>query len=78
VTKDTEDGSEEIVQAQPERRTAGMRFAHFLMERDRKSQEKESNLEAMIRLNLMVSFLTLGVVGGFETVRMAISLIPYL
>jgi hypothetical protein len=54
------------------------RFATWLMTREERRQEKESNLESLIRLNVLVSFLTLGLVGGFETVQVAISLIPYL
>jgi hypothetical protein len=54
------------------------RFASWLMEREERRQEKESNLEGLVRLNVIVSFLTLGLVGGFETVQLAISMIPYL
>jgi len=54
------------------------RFALWLMTREERRAEKESNLESLIRLNVLVSFLTLGLVGGFETVQVAISLIPYL
>lgn len=54
------------------------RFAQWLMTREERRQEKESNLEGLIRLNVLVSFLTLGLVGGFETVRLAVSMIPYL
>ena len=54
------------------------RFAQWLMQREERRQEKESNLEGLVRLNVIVSFLTLGIVGGFETVRLAISMIPYL
>jgi len=54
------------------------RFATWLMEREERRQEKESNLESLVRLNVLVSFLTLGLVGGFETVRLALSMIPYL
>ena len=54
------------------------RFATWLMTREERRAEKESNLESLIRLNVLVSFLTLGLVGGFETVQVAISLIPYL
>lgn len=53
------------------------RFAQWLMDRESRRQEKESNLEGMVRLNVIVSFLTLGLVGGFEAVQIAISLIPY-
>ena len=54
------------------------RFATWLMEREERRQEKESNLEGLVRLNVLVSFLTLGLVGGFEIVQLAISMIPYL
>lgn len=54
------------------------RFAQWLMTREERRSEKESNLEGLIKMNLFVSFLTLGVVGGFESVRLALSLIPYL
>ena len=63
-------------EAQRASRTA--RFAGWLMEREERRQEKESNLEGLVRLNVLVSFLTLGLVGGFEAVRIAIELIPYL
>ena len=65
--------TEESMQAS---RTA--RFATWLMEREERRQEKESSLESLVRLNVLVSFLTLGLVGGFETVRLAVSMIPYL
>lgn len=58
--------------------TRTQRFAEWLMTREERRQEKESNLEGLIKMNLFVSFLTLGVVGGFETVRVALTLIPYL
>lgn len=58
--------------------TRTQRFAAWLMEREERRQEKESNLEGLVRLNVIVSFLTLGLVGGFETVQLAISMIPYL
>jgi hypothetical protein len=54
------------------------RFATWLMEREERRQEKETNLEGLVRLNVIVSFLTLGLVGGFETVRAVVALIPYL
>ena len=69
------DVSEKIVAPKA---TKTERFASWLMEREERRQEKESNLEGLIKMNLFVSFLTLGVVGGFESVRMAITLIPYL
>ncbi len=54
------------------------RFAQWLMTREERRSEKESNLEGLVRLNVLVSFLTLGLVGGFETVQLAITMIPYL
>ena len=58
--------------------TRTTRFAQWLMDRETSRQEKDSNLEGLVRLNVLVSFLTLGLVGGFETVQLAVSLIPYL
>lgn len=57
--------------------TRTKRFAEWLMRREEIREEKESNLEGLIKLNLIVSFLTLGIVGGFEMVRLAITMIPY-
>ena len=54
------------------------RFAQWLMDREEKRESKESSLEGLIKLNVLVSFLTLGLVGGFETVQLAITMIPYL
>ncbi len=54
------------------------KFAQWLMEREEKREKKDSSLEGLIKLNVLVSFLTLGLVGGFETVQLAVSLIPYL
>jgi hypothetical protein len=54
------------------------RFAQWLMQREERRQEKESNLEGLVKMNMLVSFLTLGLVGGFETVQLAITMIPYL
>ena len=58
--------------------TRTARFAQWLMEREEKREEKETNLEGLVRLNVLVSFLTLGLVGGFEAVQLGISMIPYL
>jgi hypothetical protein len=68
--------SDEETQVKNQTRTE--KFANWLMERETRRQEKESNLEGLVRLNVLVSFLTLGLVGGFETVRLAVSMIPYL
>ena len=54
------------------------RFAEWLMKREEARAEKESSLEGLIKLNVLVSFLALGLVGGFEAVQLGISLIPYL
>ncbi len=61
-----------------DKQTRTARFAQWLMDRETVREEKESNLEGLVRLNVLVSFLTLGLVGGFETVQLAISMIPYL
>ena len=70
---ETETPTEDVV-----RTTKTQRFAEWLMRREEARAEKESNLEGLVRLNVLVSFLTLGLVGGFETVQLAISMIPYL
>ena len=54
------------------------RFAEWLMRREEQRAEKESSLEGLVKLNVIVSFLTLGLVGGFEAVQLGISLIPYI
>jgi len=58
--------------------TRQARFAQWLMDREEAREEKESSLESLVKLNVLVSFLTLGLVGGFETVQLAITMIPYL
>ena len=70
--------TEEIPIEESKTVTKTERFAQWLMTREERRQEKESNLEGLVRLNVLVSFLTLGLVGGFETVQLAISMIPYL
>ena len=54
------------------------RFAEWLMRREEQRAEKESSLEGLVKLNVIVSFLTLGLGGGFEAVQLGISLIPYI
>ena len=54
------------------------RFAEWLMRREEARAERESNLEGLVKLNVIVSFLTLAMVGGFEAVRTALTLVPYL
>ena len=70
--------SDETIEEPTRGPTRTERFASWLMEREERRQEKESNLEGLVRLNVLVSFLTLGLVGGFESVRLALNLIPYL
>ena len=70
--------SDEIAIEESKTETRTTRFANWLMEREERRQEKESNLEGLVRLNVLVSFLTLGLVGGFETIQLAITMIPYL
>ena len=69
---------EEIAIAETKTETRTTRFANWLMEREERRQEKESNLESLVKWNVLISFLTLGLVGGFETARLAIELIPYI
>lgn len=68
--------SDEENQLKIETRTT--RFANWLMEREERRQEKESNLESLVKWNVLISFLTLAMVGGFEAARTAVTLIPYL
>ena len=74
--------TDDAAPGQPEsdvaRATRTARFARWLMEREERREEKETNLEGLVRLNVLVSFLTLGLVGGFEAVQLGISMIPYL
>lgn len=65
-------------ETETQRATRTARFAEWLMAREERRQEKESNLEGLVRLNVLVSFLTLGLVGGFEAVRLVVQMIPYL
>ena len=70
--------TEEIAIEESKSASRTQRFATWLMEREERREEKETNLEGLVRLNVLVSFLTLGMVGGFEAVRLAVELIPYL
>ena len=47
-----------------EKKTATTRFAEWLMARDERRQEKESNLEGLIKLNIFLSTITLVSVAG--------------
>ena len=70
--------SDEIPIEESKSSTKTERFAQWLMTREERRQDKESNLEGLVKMNMLVSFLTLGLVGGFETVQLAITMIPYL
>ena len=70
--------SDEIPIEESKSATKTERFAQWLMTREERRSEKESNLEGLVKMNMLVSFLTLGLVGGFETVQLAITMIPYL
>ena len=70
--------ADEIPIEQSKSTTKTERFAQWLMTREERRQEKDSNIEGLIKLNLIASFLTLAMVGGFEAVRTALALVPYL
>ena len=53
------------------------RFAQWLISREERSRDKETNLDTLVKLNVLVSFLTLAMVGGIDAVRTAVMLIPY-
>ena len=53
------------------------RFAQWLMSREERRGEKETNLDTLVKLNVLVSFLTLAMVGGIDAVRAAVMFIPY-
>jgi len=53
------------------------RFAQWLMSREERRGEKETNLDTLVKLNVLVSFLTLAMVGGVDAVRAAVMFIPY-
>ena len=53
------------------------RFAQWLMSREERRSGKETNLDTLVKLNVLVSFLTLAMVGGIDAVRAAVMFIPY-
>ena len=53
------------------------RFAQWLMSREEQRGEKETNLDTLVKLNVLVSFLTLALVGGIDAVRAVVMFIPY-
>ena len=66
------------IESELKTQTRTTRFANWLMEREERRQEKESNLESLVKWNVLISFLTLAMVGGFEAAQTAVALIPYL
>lgn len=53
------------------------RFAQWLMSREERRGDKETNLDTLVKLNVLVSFLTLALVGGIDAVRAVVMFIPY-
>ena len=47
-----------------EKKTATAKFAEWLMKRNERRQEKESNLEGLMKFNIFLSTLTLVSVAG--------------
>ena len=47
-----------------EKKTATAKFAEWLMKRDERRQEKESNLEGLMKFNIFLSTITLVSVAG--------------
>lgn len=54
------------------------RFADWLVARQQRRSEQEPNLESLVKWNVLISFLTLCMVGGIDVARGAIVLIPYI
>lgn len=55
-----------------EKKTATAKFAEWLMKRDERKQEKESNLEGLMKFNIFLSTLTLVSVAGAAALDYAI------
>ena len=53
-----------IEESKTNQQTRTARFAQWLMDRESKRQDKESNLEGMIRFNIFLSIATLVSVAG--------------
>jgi hypothetical protein len=58
----TEEIAIEESKVEPQSRTA--KFAQWLMDRDAKREEKESNLEGLMKFNIFLSTITLVSVAG--------------
>lgn len=55
-----------------EKKTATTRFAEWLMARDERRQEKESNLEGLMKFNIFLSTITLVSVAGATALDYAV------
>ena len=58
------DGMTEGIKVEEEKPTRTARFAQWLMDRDARREEKESNLEGLMKFNIFLSTLTLVSVAG--------------
>ena len=56
--------TESEMKVEEEKPTRTARFAQWLMERDARREEKESNLEGLMKFNIFLSTLTLVSVAG--------------
>lgn len=54
----------EGIKVEEEKPTRTARFAQWLMDRDARREEKESNLEGLMKFNIFLSTLTLVSVAG--------------
>ena len=70
MTEETETKTE------TESQTRTARFAQWLMDRDAKREEKESNLEGLMKFNIFLSIIT--VVGLFGTSALDAAMMAYL
>ena len=59
-----------------EKKTPTARFAEWLMKRDERRQEKESNIEGLLKFNIFLSTVT--VVGLFGTTALDYAIIAWL
>ena len=65
--------TEEIAIEEKKAATRTQRFAEWLMKREEAREEKESNLEGLMKFNLFLSSLTLVAVAGSTALDYAIA-----
>ena len=65
--------TEEIAIEEKKTATRTQRFAEWLMKREEAREEKESNLEGLMKFNLFLSSLTLVAVAGSTALDYAIA-----